>query len=237
MRNVFYFLAALLAFGAAYYYYQDVSAQTATIQKLRLDVRDGEVIAAGTIVDEEFIEDYIVSQSIPRTLAGEFSWALDDTPAVRVNLRDRVFGQDVTTGSFLQRSHFFVSQEDQFARRIKEGYRAFSIPLEKSRAVETFLAPGSRVDVIGAFAGRGDTIVSRRLLENVEVMGVGGIDNLGDIPNSERDEYRSVTLQATAAETERFLAESVMAIDDLTLVMRNPCEDSEACVGGVEATQ
>jgi hypothetical protein len=51
----------------------------------------------------------------------------------------------VTAGSFLQRAQFFVSQENAFARRIKPGNRAFSIPVDASgRSRSSSLrAPGS----------------------------------------------------------------------------------------------
>jgi len=237
MRNVFYFLAAILAFAAAYYYYQDVSEQTATVQKLRLVAEDGLVIEAGTEVDDEFIEKYIVSQKLPRSLAGEFQWALDDTPAVRINLRERVFGQDVQSGSFLQRAHFFLAQENAFARRIREGNRAFSIPVKSGHAVENFITPGARVDVIGTFGEVGTTVVSRRILENVEVMAVGGIDSRGEFETLDRPVYDSITLQARAEDVERYLAEAENMTGELTLVLRNPCENADDCVGSGGATQ
>lgn len=234
MRNVFYFLAAILAFGAAWYYYQDVSEQTATVRKLRLVAEDGLVIKAGTEVDEDFIKEFIVSQELPRSLADEFQWALDDTPATRINLRDRVFGQDVQSGSFLQRAHFFVAQENAFARRIREGNRAFSIPVKAGHAVENFITPGARVDVIGTFGAIGETVVSRLVLENVEVMAVGEIDSRGEYETQDRPDYDSVTLQVRAEDVERYLAEAAAMTGDPTLVLRNPCENAVDCVGATQ---
>ncbi|MEL6516756.1 MAG: RcpC/CpaB family pilus assembly protein, partial [Pseudomonadota bacterium] len=164
MRNIFYFIAAVIAFGAAFFYYQDVSQQTATVQKLRLVAEDGLTIEAGTVIDDDFMDTYVVSQEMPRALAAEFEWALDDTAVTRINLRDQVFGQDVTGGSFLQRGHFFVDQQQDFALRIREGYRAFSIPVATDRAVENFLNPGSLVDVVGAFEITPKVFESRILL-------------------------------------------------------------------------
>jgi len=237
MRNVFYFLAALLAFGAAWYYYQDVSEQTATVSKLRLAAEDGLVIEAGTVIDDAFMDKYVVSQQLPRSLAGEFGWALDDNASTRINLRERVFGQDVAAGAFLQRAHFFVAQENAFARRIRDGNRAFSIPVQANRAVENFISPGSRVDVIGTFELEDQTVVSKRLLENVEVMAVGGIDSRGEFENQDRPGYNSVTLQANAEAMETFLAQAATATGELTLVLRNPCDQVSDCVGGVGAQQ
>lgn len=230
MRSLFYFLAALLAIGIAYYYYQDVASQTATIRKLRLAAEDGLVIRAGTVIDDEFIERYLVSQTLPRLLEDEFQWALDDNAAVRINLRGRSFGQDVASGSFLQRAQFFVAPENAFARRIQPGNRAFSIPVDAKRAVEKFIAPGARVDVIGTFQAGQDAATSRRLLEDIEVMAVGEIDSRGEYESQDRPDYSSVTLQAPAAAVEVFLAEAETAQGGLTLILRNPCEGAADCI-------
>jgi Flp pilus assembly protein CpaB len=229
MRNIFYFLAAMLAFAAAFYYYQDVSAQTATVTKLRLKAEDGLVIKAGTVVDDSFMEEFLVSQEMPRSLAEEFDWALDDDPITRVNLRDQVFGQDVSAGSFLQRAHFFVEQEDAFAMRIPEGYRAFSIPVENSRAVENFVTPASRVDVIGTFEVSQDVFVSRLILENVQVMAVGSIDSRGEFEEQDRPGYNSVTLQAPADLLQDFFA-AAESTSSMSLTLRNPCDGVEDCI-------
>lgn len=229
MRSLFYFLAALLAFGTAWYYYQDVSSQTATIRKLRLVAEDGLVIKAGTVIDEEFLETNVVSQEIPRALAEAFSWSLDDNEIVRINLDGRSFGQDVASGSFLQRAHFFVPQENAFARRIEPGNRAVSIPVSSGRAVENFIVPGARVDVIGTFELGHKQYEPRRLLENVEVMAVGGFDSRGAYEKEDRPDYDTVTVQADAALVEAFLASMEAAEQGMTLVLRNPCEMASDC--------
>lgn len=229
MRNFFTFLAAILAFGTAWYYYQDVAERTATVPKLRLKAEDGLVIRAGTKVDEEFIETYLVSQDIPVALADEFVWALDDNQAVRINLAERTFGQDVPSGSFLQRAHFFLPQENAFARRIEPGNRAVSVPVQSDRAVETFITPGARVDVIGTFEQPDRSHVSRRILENVEIMAIGGYDTRGAWEAADRPDYNSVTLQAPSPMIERFLADAADTEEPLTLILRNPCEAEGAC--------
>ncbi len=225
MRTIFYFLAAVLAFGAAYYYYQDVSSQTATVSKLRLVGEDGAVFKAGTEIDDAFLEEHIISQSLPLSLADDFGWALDDNLATRVNLKGRVFGQDVAVGSFLQRTQFFVTQENAFARRIAPGFRAISIPVETSRAVENFIMPGARVDVIGAFEVSQNQYVSEILLENVEVMAVEDIDSRGEFETRDRPDYDSVTLMVEAELATNFVGRSESVSGSLTLVLRNPCEE------------
>jgi len=232
MRNIFYLLAALLALGVGWVYYQDVSAQTATISKLRLIAKDGLVIEAGTVVDEAFIEEFVVAQPMPRTLAEDFSWALSDDAVTRINLEGRVFGQDVPAGSFLQRAHFFAEPALDFDLRIRPGNRAFSIPVEPDRGVGVFLVPGSRVDVIGPLVDEEENLVTRVLLENAEVMAVGPYDDGAIQRETDSPEYQNVTLQASREAVEALLALEVMSVSDLTLVLRNPCEGAETeCVG------
>lgn len=234
MRNVFYLLAALLSLGAAWYYYGQVAAQTATVQKLRLVADDGLVIEAGTVIDDAFMDRYVISQSLPRALDAEFDWALSDTAATRINLMGQSFGQDVTGGAFLQRAHFFVPQDAAFALRIRPGNRAFSIPVVASSAVENFITPGSRVDVIGTFQADDRSIYSRVLLENVEVMAVGDIDSRGEFTSRDRPDYDSVTLQAPADLVAAYLAGAVASEGEMTLVLRNPCEVASDCAGAAQ---
>ena len=231
MRSLFYFLAAMLAFGVAWFYYREVATQTATMHKLRLVAEDGLVIRAGTEIDDAFIDKYLVSQEMPLVLAEDFRWALDDNAATRINLRGRVFGQDVPSGSFLQRAQFFLTQENAFARRIRPGNRAFSIPVEPNRTVEKFISPGARVDVIATYEVSQTEARSKRLLENIEVMAVGEVDSRGEYETKDRPDYNSVTLQAPAGDVERFLAEAETATGALTLVLRNPCENAADCIG------
>ncbi len=230
MRNIFYLLAALLSFGVGVYYFQQVAAQTATISKLRLVAEDGLVIEQGTVIDDAFIERYVVAQPMPQSLEDSFTWALDDNPVTLINLRGRSFGQDVPAGSFLQRAHFFLAPQEAFARRIKPGNRAFSIKVEEARGVENFINPGARVDVIGTFSNGDETITTKRLLENVEVMAVGAFDTSGAFRDQENPAYNSVTLQAPAADVEVYLSMEVLTISDMTLVLRNPCDGAADCV-------
>jgi Flp pilus assembly protein CpaB len=232
MRGLIYTLAALFAFGTAFYYYQDVAAKTATVSKLRLAAEDGLVIGEGTTIDDDFLEEMVVSQRIPAALADDFRWALDDTPTIRANLRGEIFTRDVPGGAFLDRSLFFASTEGAFARRIREGHRAFSIPVASNRAVENFIAPGSRVDVMGTFELLDARLETRVLLENVEVMAVGTFATRGDYERADSPGYNSVTLQAPTAVVQVFLAEAESAFGDLVLILRNPCEDASDCVGG-----
>ena len=232
MRNIFYLLAALLSFGVGWFYYGQVATQTATITKLRLVAEDGLVIKAGTVIDEAFIDKYVVSQPMPRALAPDFTWALGADPVTRINLKGRVFGQDVAAGSFLQRAHFFAERQIDFDLRIHPGNRAFSIPVEEDRGVGVFITPGSHVDVIGPFVDDNDKIVVRQLIENAEVMAVGEFDTGAEYRDEDSPEYQNVTLQAPAAAVEQFLALEVLSVNDLTLVLRNPCEGAVAdCVG------
>lgn len=230
MRNIFYMLAALLSLGVGWFYYQEVQAQTATMTKLRLVAEDGLVIEAGTVIDQDFIDSYIVSQAMPRALSEDFAWAMSDDTLTRINLPGMVFGQDVPAGSFLQRAHFFDDRQVDFDLRILPGHRAFSIPVEPDRGVGVFLTPGAHVDVFGPFMAEENAVATRPLLENAIVMAVGAHDSAAAIRENETPEYSNVTLQAPAEAVAAFLALEVMSVNDLTLVLRNPCEGAADCV-------
>jgi Flp pilus assembly protein CpaB len=232
MKNLFYTLAATLAFGTAYYYYQDVSAQSATIQKLVFVSKDDQVFPAGTVIDDAFIEAHLQSRDVPAQMADQMTWAIGDTPATRTHLHGRVLAQDVPAGGFLQGAQFAVKRSKTLAERIKPGFRAFSVEVRGETAVETFVTPGSRVDVIGTFVARRDKEgSSRRLLENVVVMASGNFDTRGAFEQQKRPEYRTVTLQVPNEKIEDFLTAKAAANGGLTLVLRNPCEDVPSCVG------
>ncbi|MEL6953201.1 MAG: RcpC/CpaB family pilus assembly protein [Pseudomonadota bacterium] len=230
MRNIFYMLAALLSLGVGWFYYGQVQEQTATITKLRLVAEDGLVIEAGTVIDDAFIDAYVVAQPMPAALAEDFAWALSDDTLTRLNLPGMVFGQDVPAGSFLNRAHFFDDRRVAFDLRILPGHRAFSIPVEPDRGVGVFLTPGAHVDVFGPFIGGENEVATRPLLENAIVMAVGAFDSEAAIRENETPEYSNVTLQAPAEAVAAFLALEVQSVNDLTLVLRNPCEGSLDCV-------
>jgi Flp pilus assembly protein CpaB len=234
MRNIYFFLAALLSFGIAWFYWQDVSNRTATVTKLRIVAEDGLVIRAGTEITEDFVERYVVAQPVPLAIADQFTWALDDSPVVRLNLVGRTLGQDLNGGMFLTREQFFVPQEDEFARRIEPGNRAFSIPVQADRAVENFVLPGARVDVIGVFEQPDGSFAPERMLENVVIMAVDGLDSIGAIEAENAISFNTVTLQAPAAATEAFLARMQQVSGDLSLVLRNPCEVAADCEAPVQ---
>lgn len=232
MRNIFYLLAAVLSFGVGWFYYQQVAEQTATMTKLRIVAEDGLVIKAGTKFDDAFLERYVVTQTMPLALAEEFTWALGDDPVTMINLKGQTFKQDVIGGSFLQRGHLLAERQVDFDMRIKPGNRAFSIPIEPDRGVGVFVTPGAHVDVIGPFVNEDEVVVSRPLLVNAQVMAVGEFDTSAAFQDQDNPEYQNITLQAPAADVEAFLSMEVMSVDDLTLVMRNPCEGADAdCVG------
>jgi Flp pilus assembly protein CpaB len=231
MRSIIYACAALLALGAASYYHQTVSSMTETVPKLRLATQDGGMVGQGTRIDEDFLQERVVTQTIPAALAEDFRWVLDDTPANRRNLLGQAFTRDVPAGSFLDRTLFFDDPEGAFARRIREGYRAFSIPVEDERAVSNFIEPGSRVDVVGVFEASPGVLETRLLLENVEVMAVGTFASRGEYTSAEAPGYDSVTLQARSAQVAEFISVSAGALGDLVLMLRNPCEMAEDCVG------
>lgn len=231
MRNIVYILAALFSFAAAFYYYQEVDAKTEAVAKLRLKIEDGLVIEKGTVLTERFFDEFVVRQMIPATLASEFEWAIPDTPTARQNLLNQTFTRDVEGGNFLERTQFFVAPESAFALRIEPGFRAFPVRVSPSTAVEKFIVPGSRVDVMGTFEIDEENSETRILLQNVEVMAVGAYASRGEYQRAEEPNYNTVTLQAPIQDVVQFLSELEHTSADPVLILRNPCEDRTNCVG------
>ncbi len=122
----------------------------------------------------------------------------------------------------------------RFARRIEPGNRAFSIPVQADRAVENFVLPGARVDVIGVFEQPDGSFAPERMLENVVIMAVDGLDSIGAIEAENAISFNTVTLQAPAEATEAFLARMQQVSGDLSLVLRNPCEVAADCEAPVQ---
>ncbi len=231
MRNIVYILAALFSFAAAFYYYQEVDSKTEAVAKLRLKTEDGLVIEEGTLIDQDFMDDFVVRQMIPATLAEEFVWAIPDTPTDRQNLINQTFTRDVAGGSFLERTQFFVAPESAFSLRIEPGNRAFPVRVSSGTAVENFIVPGSRVDVLGTYDEGQGASVTRPILQNVEVMAVGEFSSAAEYRRAEQPNFTTVTLQAPSADVLRFLAEIELTTGDPVLTLLNPCEDPAACVG------
>jgi hypothetical protein len=146
--------AALFAFGAAFLLLpRDHLDDRHGLEVCAWRRTMGVMIGEGTQVDEDFLEDMVVSQLVPASLADDFRWALDDTPRNRVNLIGQVFTRDVPAGAFLDRTLFFEAPR----RRIRPadpgwGHRAFLDPGRGPTVRwKNFIAPGSRVDVLGTF--------------------------------------------------------------------------------------
>ena len=231
MRNIVYILAALFSFGAAFYYYQEVDEKTEAVAKLRIKTEEGLVIGQGTVIDEAFMRDFIVTQMIPATLADEFIWAIPDTPTDRQNLLNQTFTRDVSGGSFLDRNQVFDAPEGNFSLRIKPGNRAFPVRVSSATAVENFILPGSRVDVLGTYEIDQENSVTRPILQNVEVMAVGEFSSAAEYRRAEQPNFTTVTLQAPSEDVLKFLAEIELTTGDPVLTLLNPCEDPSACVG------
>ena len=227
---VLHAIGALIAGAFALVYYQSVEpVELASVTKLRISPA-AETIARGDLLTPDMLE----AVTIPVTTSGggvsaaDLAWAIDDTAAVRAALTGRAFTQAVQPGAFLEERFFFEDRVGDLLARIKPGNRAFSIEVPGGTSIEHFIAPGSRVDVVGLVETGRDTAEAQVLLEDVEIMAVGPVTTLEEFRREGEARYNSVTLQAPPELVSDFLERQARLEGTLSLVLRGPALTAEA---------
>ncbi|MFN7949140.1 MAG: Flp pilus assembly protein CpaB [Blastocatellia bacterium] len=115
---------------------------------------------------------------------------------------------------------------------VKDGYRAYAVPVNESSSVAGFITPGSYVDVISVLQPSGATRpVARTILQNVKVLAAGNqlqtsIDNASATPRAQN--FSTVTLEVRLEEAQVLALASREG--NLQLVIRNPNDRNEADV-------
>ncbi|HWQ33857.1 MAG TPA: Flp pilus assembly protein CpaB [Blastocatellia bacterium] len=118
------------------------------------------------------------------------------------------------------------------AVKVREGYRAFSVPVNESSSVAGFVTPGSFVDVISVMQPAGASRpVARTILQNVKVLASGnqlqtsaeGADNA---PRAQS--FSTVTLEVPPDQAQMLAL--ALREGSLQLVIRNPNDRNEASV-------
>jgi len=114
--------------------------------------------------------------------------------------------------------------------RIPKGFRAVSLKINEVSAVGYQLRPGVFVDVIAVMrSGRTREMVSRIVLQGVQVVAVGRTLSSPSDPNGKSKAAKSVTLLVKNSDVPRLhLAETQGKI---TLAMRSPEDDQKADAG------
>lgn len=121
---------------------------------------------------------------------------------------------------------------------VKDGFRAYAVPVNESSSVAGFITPGSYVDVISVLQPAGATRpVARTILQNVKVLAAGNqlqtsIDNASTAPRAQN--FSTVTLEVRLEEAQVLALASREG--NLQLVIRNPNDRNEADVPAASLT-
>src|SRR5687767_7438846 len=82
---------------------------------------------------------------------------------------------------------------------VPRGMRAITVEVNEFSGLAGFLVPGCRVDVVSTISGEGGDVVSRTIVQNVEVTALGRRQQL---TGEEPDQTKSVTLLVTPRDAE-----------------------------------
>lgn len=127
----------------------------------------------------------------------------------------------VDPGDVLFFSHFDRSVDRGLRDRIPAGLKAVSIPVDESGSVGYFVQPGDHVDVLGTLLIE-NRLVTQPILEDVQVLAVGGQFEPSSAAFYAREGYSTVTLAVTLEQAEKLVFSQNMLKDKVTLLLRRP---------------
>jgi Flp pilus assembly protein CpaB len=111
------------------------------------------------------------------------------------------------------------------AARIRDGYRAIAVKVDESIGVAGWVKPGSHVDVIAVMQGKAGSkqeVISRVILQNVEVLAVG--QDIGNTGETAAAVPKSVTLLVPPDDAPKLHLAATKGT--LRLAMRNQYDSS-----------
>jgi pilus assembly protein CpaB len=117
---------------------------------------------------------------------------------------------------------------------IDAGYRAVSVQVTDASSVAGLIQPGSRVDVLFTRPGNMTEAITSTILQNVKVLAVGRITQVGQTVDPRAPKMPVATLVVTPAEAQKL--ELAKNQGKISLVLRNP-QDSTATPGGPVTTE
>lgn len=184
---------------------------------------------------------------VPERFHSLTNLAIADTQESRAWILGRLVTQDVAAGALLLHEHFADESRKRFAARINKHKRAIAFPVTAASAVNYFVEPGSRVDILGTFEGmnqeqavlllaqessdapdtqafpsRKRTTVTQTLLQNVLVLAVGRAITRGNYLEGNHEGFRTVTVEVSPEDAEKLTFALSQVRGGLTLVLRNP---------------
>jgi pilus assembly protein CpaB len=175
-------------------------------------------IPAGTTIQESQIEegDYPISRS--QEVAKDKKTIVGKTASFDIAAKAPIFIRYLSTAG-----------GDQLTNKVRQGYRAYSVPVNESSSVAGFVRPGSFVDIISVISG-GSRPVARTILQNIRVLATGNqLQSITENPGAPRSQnFSTVTLEVPLEEAQ--LLALATREGSLQLVIRNPGDKDEASV-------
>lgn len=218
---------SLVSGGFAFWYYGEVTRAQGQVQLYVFNPKNKTPAYPNQKFDQDYVDDNIVTVSVPSAMYEEhLYWALEATSVNKSSLFGLVLSTTLQPGDFLRARDFVDQPSDILARRIKDGNRAFSIPIAPDSAVANFLEPGSFVDVFLAVQKDDGSVGSELLLNKVELLAVDEYISAEAYVEDGRPTYRTLTVQAKIADVRNYLEQSATSRLPVFVALR--------CTGGGE---
>lgn len=124
--------------------------------------------------------------------------------------------QPIYAGEWLLEQKVGLQEEAQgtVEALLEPGMRALRIPVSAESGLLGMLNPGDHVDVISVFeSADGKRMISRTILQNIEVLSIGQINRMGGAPVSKSDGAKGDEVQQDPKQGEAFVKASMVALN------------------------
>lgn len=181
-------------------------------------------IPAGSVIQESQIEE----ADFPINLA-------QDTVRDKKAVVGKTAAFDILAKSPIYNRYLSSAAGSKIGFLVKDGYRAYAVPVNESSSVAGFITPGSYVDVISVLQPAGATRpVARTILQNIRVLATGNqlqtsIDTASTAPRAQN--FSTVTLEVRLEDAQVLALASREG--NLQLVIRNPNDRNEADIPAI----
>lgn len=172
-------------------------------------------IPKGTLITEEFIK----VKKIPAHTQGGDDILYDSHVVGKVATVNIVIGEKITKGRVQVKP-----SEMKLARKIPDGKRAITIPIDKLASLEGMIKPGDSVDIIGTFPYQNKQPVVVPMFENVPILAVGRTMT----EYAAQGGYASITMALNQKESTLLLYATQLG--KLNLLLRSPLDSKKSQV-------
>ncbi|CDZ56625.1 Flp pilus assembly protein CpaB [Neorhizobium galegae] len=137
-------VVGLITAGFFYFWTESVKNEQTAHAFMRL--LPDKKVARGQAVTPDMLAPPIM---LPESFGSLTKLAVPSGPAYSEWLKDRTAATDIAAGSVLLFQYFDDADGGRLTTMISAGKRALTLPVDAAEAVGNFVAPGSRVDIIG----------------------------------------------------------------------------------------